>query len=46
MLNIISMMTSAEPIELTGGKTGGDGHANVSAIVEWAPFFESHIVRD
>ena len=34
-----------EPIELTGGKTGGDGHANVSAIVEWAAFFESCIGR-
>jgi len=34
-----------EPSELTGGKTGGDGHANVSAIVEWAAFFESCIGR-
>ena len=28
-----------EPIELTGGKTGGDGHVNVLTIVEWAAFF-------
>jgi len=34
-----------EPIELTGNKTGGDGHANVSTIVEQAAFFESRIVR-
>ena len=28
-----------EPIELTGGKTGGDGHVNMLTIVEWAAFF-------
>ena len=32
-------MTSTEPIELTGGKTSGDGHVNVLTIVEWAAFF-------
>jgi len=34
-----------EPSELTGGKTSGDGHANVSTIVEQTAFFESHIVQ-
>jgi len=34
-----------EPSELTGGKTGGDGHANVLTIVEQTAFFESHIVQ-
>jgi len=29
-----------EPIELTGGKTGGDGCAIVSAIVERTVFFQ------
>ena len=32
-----------EPIKLTSRKTGRDGHANVSTIVEWVAFFESHI---
>jgi len=32
-----------EPIKLTSGKTGRDRHANMSTIVEWAAFFESHI---
>jgi len=31
--------------ELTGGKTGGDGHTNVLTIVERAAFFESCIVQ-
>ena len=35
-----------EPIKLTSRKTGRDGHANVSIIVEWAAFFESHIGQD
>ena len=34
-----------EPIELTGGKTDGDGHANASTIVERAAVFESCIVQ-
>jgi len=33
-----------EPIELTGGKTGGDGHAKVSTIVKRVASFELHIV--
>jgi len=34
-----------EPIELTGGKTSGDGYVNVLTIVELAAFFESRIVQ-
>ena len=44
--NRVSMMTSTESLSrLTGGKTGGDGHADVSTIVERAAIFELRIVQ-
>jgi len=40
------MMTSTESLSrLTGGKTGGDGHADVPTIVERAAIFELRIVQ-
>jgi len=34
-----------EPVKLTGGKPGGDGHANVLTIGERAADFEPRIVQ-